>query len=341
MTARTPLGLGLALADVTDGATATIDVPVRFAPCPRGHPAEPPRAGATTAAPPRVVVAPASPTPGTLVTLTVRAESPGVAPVRGVFAGEPVIFRRDSSARYIALAAVPLDSGPTVRLRLAYTTGDSLTVAHDTLIPISAPPPAVAARAAKAEPLRVAPEFSRPPTSDLTLRIDGENDLARTVGTIALATPPLWRAPFARPRSSRITSPFASGRRFNGTLTSRHTGLDFRGATGDTVVASNRGVVALVADFFLAGTVVYVVHGAGLVTGYFHLSATRVAIGDTVERGQVIGLVGHSGRVTGPHLHWVVRYDHTVVDPYGVLSLGWLPSPASRREIAGACDGSD
>lgn len=236
------------------------------------------------------------------------------------------MFRRDTGKVFVALAAVPLDVS-TVHARIA---------GRDTVLAVTAPPPAVVASAARPERLKVAAEFSRPATSDVTRREEGESQLAHTVGEIALATPPLWRAPFMKPRASRITSGFASGRKFNGTLTSRHTGTDFRGKIGDPVRATNRGVVALVADFYLAGTVVYIVHGAGLVSGYFHLSATTVAIGDTVRRGQIIGRVGQSGRVTGPHLHWIVRYDHTSVDPLGVLSLGWIP----KRDY-GTCRGPD
>jgi len=80
-------------------------------------------------------------------------------------------------------------------------------------------------------------------------------------------------------------------------------------------------VVALVADFYLAGRAVYIDHGGGLVTAYFHLSRAEVAEGDTVTAGQRIGAVGRSGRVTGPHLHWVARYGVISVDPMSLLGL--------------------
>jgi murein DD-endopeptidase MepM/ murein hydrolase activator NlpD len=76
-----------------------------------------------------------------------------------------------------------------------------------------------------------------------------------------------------------------------------------------------------VADFYLAGRAVYLDHGAGLVTAYFHLSKSLVREGDTVVAGQRIGLVGQSGRVTGPHLHWVARYGAISVDPMSLLDL--------------------
>src|SRR2546430_5947449 len=94
------------------------------------------------------------------------------------------------------------------------------------------------------------------------------------------------------PRPSSTTTQFGTGRVFNGAVTSRHLGIDFRGAVGDSIRAANRGVVALVDNFYLAGGVVYIDHGAGVVTAYFHMSQQLVATGDTVSRGQLIGLVG-------------------------------------------------
>jgi len=108
---------------------------------------------------------------------------------------------------------------------------------------------------------------------------------------------------------------------FNGQVSSRHMGLDLDGALGDTVVAVSRGVVALVDQFLLAGNIVYLNHGGGLLSGYFHLSEQLVTPGDTVEAGTAIGRVGATGRVTGPHLHWGVRYGSTSVDPRSLPGL--------------------
>jgi murein DD-endopeptidase MepM/ murein hydrolase activator NlpD len=108
---------------------------------------------------------------------------------------------------------------------------------------------------------------------------------------------------------------------FNGVLRSRHMGVDFAGRRGATVRAANRGVVALVADLYMSGTTILIDHGAGLVTGYLHLSRTLVAVGDTVARGQTIGEVGATGRVTGPHLHWLAGYGGITFDPLGLVGL--------------------
>jgi murein DD-endopeptidase MepM/ murein hydrolase activator NlpD len=167
--------------------------------------------------------------------------------------------------------------------------------------------------------LRVDTGFTRPLDSATAARVARENARARDVGRRAHETPQLWTKSFLRPRATEITSRFGTGRLFNGAVISRHLGVDFKGDVGDTIRAANRGVVALVDTFFLAGTVVYVDHGAGVVTGYFHLSHPLVAAGDTVARGQRIGLVGQSGRVTGPHLHWAARYGALAVNPLDLL----------------------
>src|SRR5207248_10359060 len=104
---------------------------------------------------------------------------------------------------------------------------------------------------------------------------------------------------------------------------------------GARVQAASRGVVARVADLYLSGTTVLIEHDAGVVTGYLHLSRTLVAVGDTVTRGQEIGEVGASGRVTGPHLHWLAAYGGITFDPLGLVGLdldaAWTPSPKRAR----------
>jgi len=98
-------------------------------------------------------------------------------------------------------------------------------------------------------------------------------------------------------------------------------GTDFAGAPGAPVRAANRGVVRIVDAFYYGGNVVYVDHGGGLTSAYLHLSRQLVAEGDTVTRGQVIGRVGATGRVTGPHLHLIVRYGRVTVDPMSLFAI--------------------
>jgi murein DD-endopeptidase MepM/ murein hydrolase activator NlpD len=183
-----------------------------------------------------------------------------------------------------------------------------------------------------AQPLAVDSSFTKPLDAATLARIDRENARAREAGRAAHERAPMWTASFLKPRTSVVTSEFGSGRLFNGRLTTRHLGVDFRGAVGEPVRAANRGVVVIVDRFFLAGNVVYIDHGGGVVTSYFHLSKTLVAPGEIVKRGQVIGLVGNTGRVTGPHLHWAARYGGNTVNPLDLLAIkpDWYSASVGR-----------
>jgi murein DD-endopeptidase MepM/ murein hydrolase activator NlpD len=253
---------------------------------------------------------------GSLFLVRVRGFTEG-ARVRGTAAGEALHFSGDSVLE--SLAAVPIDAPDS----LTVIVGCTLDEATDSIL----------ARVGTArgdypiERLRVAPAFGRPPDPATAARIARESRRAMDVATGAHDTPRLWREPFARPRDARITSGYGSGREFNGTITSRHLGTDFAGAAGAPVLATNRGVVRIVDAFFYGGNVVYLDHGAGVSSAYLHLSQPLVAAGDTVQRGQVIGRVGATGRVTGPHLHFIVRYGGVTVDP---LSLFEVAGDATR-----------
>jgi murein DD-endopeptidase MepM/ murein hydrolase activator NlpD len=131
--------------------------------------------------------------------------------------------------------------------------------------------------------------------------------------------PRLWTESWIRPLPGRVLSGFGTKRMFNNVVESRHRGVDFGAVLGDSIRVANRGVVVLVADHYYAGRSVWVDHGAGLVTVYIHLSKALVANGDTVAVGQFIGLVGNTGRVTAPHLHWSALYGGISVDPMDLL----------------------
>ena len=243
-----------------------------------------------------------------------------VVAMQGELAGEPLHFRRGGTGVWKAIGAVPVEASGSVVGRIAAerSSGSSDTLAISVTLP--------APRAGRGRPRRlsVSSQFTQPLDSATEARIAHENERAREVGRRAHETPRLWTTTFLRPRPSSITARFGSGRTFNRTLASRHLGVDFSGKVGASVRAANRGVVALVDRFFLAGNVVYIDHGAGVVTGYFHLSRALVAEGDTVARGQQIGLVGATGRVTGPHLHWSARYGALTVNPLDLITLnGW------------------
>ncbi len=256
-----------------------------------------------------VTVRPARPRDGTLFAIDVR-DAPTDAALSGTVTGEALHFSRDRTGVAHAFAPAPIGSAKVTLFVVCGRGARSDTVR--TVL-------ALASGSYAVERLRVAPNFSATPDSALAARQKREAELTRALTTPSHATPRLWTAPFAAPRPSRITSTFGNGRKFNGAITSRHMGTDYAGAVGAPIHAANRGVVRLVENFYYSGNVVYVDHGAGLLTAYLHMSATRVAVGDTVERGAVLGLVGATGRVTGPHLHFIARYGGVSVDPLSLL----------------------
>lgn len=260
----------------------------------------------------------------TLTTLVSRTDS--VVSVRGALAGEPLHFMRSAAGAWHAIGGVPVDAEGSLLANAVIQRASGKTEIARVRFALPKVPPPVA------QPLAVDSSFTKPLDAATIARIDRENAHAREIGRQAHDRPPMWTASFLKPRTSVITSEFGSGRLFNGALTTRHLGVDFRGAVGEPVRAANRGVVALVDNFFLAGNVVYLDHGGGVVTAYFHLSKTLVAAGDTVKRGQEIGLVGNTGRVTGPHLHWAARYGAITVNPLDLVALGskWYAGSSSR-----------
>jgi murein DD-endopeptidase MepM/ murein hydrolase activator NlpD len=132
----------------------------------------------------------------------------------------------------------------------------------------------------------------------------------------------LWRGPFRVPvEGGQPTGGFGVRRLINGQPRSPHTGYDWAAPVGTLVVAANAGRTVLVTEHFFAGRNVVVDHGLGLFTLYYHLTETRVEPGESVAAGQVIGTVGATGRVTGPHLHFAVLLNGARVDPEALLRL--------------------
>jgi murein DD-endopeptidase MepM/ murein hydrolase activator NlpD len=126
---------------------------------------------------------------------------------------------------------------------------------------------------------------------------------------------------FDYPMQSKITSAFGTKRVFNGVLKSYHSGTDFRAKVGTPLYAANAGKVVLVKNRFFAGNSVIIDHGQGIYTGYYHMSKFKVKVGDIVAKGELLGLAGATGRVTGPHLHFAVHVGGVSVDPMQFLEV--------------------
>lgn len=143
----------------------------------------------------------------------------------------------------------------------------------------------------------------------------------------------LWQVGFIEPVHGKRTGIFGSVRIMNGQARSPHSGEDIGAPMGTDVMASNDGVVRLTVDHIFSGRGIFVDHGLGLYSMYFHLSDVLVKEGDLIKAGQVIGKVGATGRATGPHLHWGMKLNGARVNPYTLLELPFPQNPA-----AGAAD---
>jgi murein DD-endopeptidase MepM/ murein hydrolase activator NlpD len=167
--------------------------------------------------------------------------------------------------------------------------------------------------------LTVAPKFVEPGTEELK-QIEEEVQLKAKVFA-ASAQEPLWEGDFRAPVTAAPTDSFGTRRMFNGKLASIHKGMDFRAGVGTPVRAGNGGVVVLARGLYYEGNCVIVDHGLGLFTISMHLSRIDVHEGQRVTKGALLGLSGATGRVTGPHLHWAVRWEGAYLDPAKLLRM--------------------
>ena len=276
---------------------------------------------------PRLRWTPTVPGQGTFVVLMLEPVpmSLPIFEARGQAYGVPIELVPMSGGTFIALIAAPLTADDVpVEIDATFIDG---THVRQTLSLF------VMARDFPATRLRVAPRYTRPDSATL-VRVAREREIIQAMRETVTPVP-LWDGPFELPLQGATTSPYGQRRIFNDELRSRHTGLDIDGDTGDPVRAANSGRVALSADLFYNGGAVFIDHGLGLYTGYFHLSEREVFDGQWVEKGQVIGRVGATGRVTGPHLHWHLYVQgfsldaRSLLDPGFTRLIGRLPTSSA------------
>jgi murein DD-endopeptidase MepM/ murein hydrolase activator NlpD len=243
----------------------------------------------------------------------IRVEVSGADYVVGHWLG-PVIefFPSQDRHTWFALAGVDLEAnpGPSTLHIVAHTAQGDVELSRD----IDVQPAHY-----RTGTLTVAPKFVEPGPDELT-EIDAEQDLKKKVFATS-ATGPLWLGSFRAPVPSAPTDSFGTRRTFNGKLASVHTGMDFRAPMGTVVRASNSGVVVLARKLYYEGNCVIIDHGLGLYTLSMHFSRIDVHEGEQVVAGQRLGLSGATGRVTGPHLHWAVRWQGANLDPAKLLKL--------------------
>lgn len=237
-----------------------------------------------------------------------------LAELHGNFLGQEFSFRPSKICHcWYGFAGVSLATKPgTYTLRVA---GKSQTGKDDEM----SYPVAVAAAHYPTSALKVAPGFVEPPKETLA-KI--EEDQAEKKKVFATTLPEIqWAGRFEPPAEAEVSGVFGSARVFNGVKKSQHTGLDFRVTTGTPIVATNSGTVILARPLYFEGNCVMIDHGQGLLTMYLHLSEFKVKEGDTVKKGQLLGLSGGTGRATAPHLHFAVRWRGEYLDPRTLLEL--------------------
>jgi murein DD-endopeptidase MepM/ murein hydrolase activator NlpD len=244
----------------------------------------------------------------------IRVEAGSVDGVEGEWLGRKVEFFRGADGQaWFALAGVDVEGavGPsTLGIRVRLNGGGVRDLRRSVEIH-----PAHY----RTGSLTVAPRFVEPGPEDLE-RIEAESQLKAKV--FAASSPePLWAASFRAPVTAAPTDSFGTRRIFNGKLASIHKGMDFRAAAGTTVHAGNSGVVVLARPLYYEGNCVVIDHGLGLFTLSMHLSRIDVQEGQQVSIGDRLGLSGATGRVTGPHLHWAVRWQGAYLDPAKLLRL--------------------
>jgi murein DD-endopeptidase MepM/ murein hydrolase activator NlpD len=179
---------------------------------------------------------------------------------------------------------------------------------------------AITAAAYPSEVLRVEPAKVKPPAKEVP-RIQREQKVLNALYADSASAPlftPGWKMPIP---DAATTSQYGSKRMYNGEMQSFHNGVDLRAAVGTPIYAPTAGVVKLSRDLYFTGNTVILDHGIGLFTVYAHMSELKVKEGDRVEAGHLLGLSGATGRVSGPHLHWVMSLRRLKVDPLQAVQV--------------------
>jgi murein DD-endopeptidase MepM/ murein hydrolase activator NlpD len=266
-----------------------------------------PDASTHTPKPITVTAMPSSARPGDLVVLTILIPAPvETVRVRAFDRDLPAVGITKTT--FSVLVGIDLAIAPGT-YRIAIESGATRT--RFLLL--------VTARKFATRTLNVDPEFVNPPPGAVP-RIQREaKELERIWQTSS--SPKLWEGAFVPPVPQPANSAFGTRTILNGEPRSPHSGADFGSPTGTPIKAPNAGRVVLADSLYYTGNTVVIDHGLGLYSLFAHLSEIAVHVEDMIKTGDVIGAVGATGRVTGPHLHWSVRVNGARVDPVSLLEV--------------------
>jgi murein DD-endopeptidase MepM/ murein hydrolase activator NlpD len=252
---------------------------------------------------------------GSLLLVELKGARP-LTEVKGDWGGRSVPFWREDGREttHAGLLGVDLEKAPgryELKVTAQRAAGEKIVCSAN-----------ITVRAGKfaTERLKVGKEFVEP-NPEQVKRANEERDRLREI--FDRVTPErLWNGKFRVPLDGVTAgSNFGKRRILNGNPGSPHGGADFPGTTGTPVHAAQRGRVVLANELFFAGNAVVLDHGLGIYTFYGHLSEISAKVGDILEAGDVLGKVGATGRVTGPHLHWGLTVERARVNPLQIVKL--------------------
>jgi murein DD-endopeptidase MepM/ murein hydrolase activator NlpD len=252
---------------------------------------------------------------GSLLLVEVKSEKP-LTDVKGDWDGRSVPFWQEAGAEAVrkGFVGVDLEKAPgEYELKVTGQTASGEKFACSTKLEVKEGKFAT-------EKLTVGKQFVEP-SPEQVKRANEERQKLRDI--FDRVTPErLWDGKFRIPLDGVTTgSNFGKRRILNGNPGSPHGGADLSASTGTPVHAAQRGRVVLAEELFFSGNTVVVDHGLGIYTFYGHLSEIGVKVGDTLEAGAVLGKVGATGRVTGPHLHWGLTVERARVNPLQIVKL--------------------
>jgi murein DD-endopeptidase MepM/ murein hydrolase activator NlpD len=247
--------------------------------------------------------------PGEVVVLSITTPTPA-SPIR-VRAFDRDVPAYPNNGAWQAIVGIDLDVKPG-SYAVNVESGAGAAVARATYDLKIAP------RVFRTRRLSVNEAFVTPPKSEQP-RIEKEAALLAATWSASASTR-LWSAPFIRPVSEEANSAFGTRSIFNGKPRNAHGGADFLSPAGTPIRSPNAGRIVVARNLYYSGNTVIIDHGLGLFSTLAHLSRIDVKEADVVRPDQVIGLVGATGRVTGPHLHWAVRAGDARVDPLSLLA---------------------
>jgi len=252
-----------------------------------------------------VTVTPETVSPGDLFLIHTQAGPDKSVNVE--FMGKTIKLHRTEKNRYVAFVPVDVNTAPG-SYKLLVSAGEDKF------------PSSVTVQSKEFETIHLTlPEGKVTLSPENQKRATDEAELLNNIWK--LNNDKKWNGRFSKPLSTETSTEFGVKRIMNKKKTSVHRGMDFRGKKGTPVKSLNAGTVVLNKDLFYGGNTLIVDHGMGLYAVYMHLSEFTAAKGDKVAKGQTVGLVGMSGRATGPHLHLSVKLNGVSVNPESLFQL--------------------